>query len=121
MTLKWGAVVVAAVSVTLCVTINVVTATVHAGNVPSVINMATIAVASIAILLAFTAEMYNRVNSRITVLTEFLVARLNELDTHAGDRNAGFVEGFLLSQGQDAAVVPIGPRQTRRVMNGGEE
>lgn len=117
MALKWGSVVVAAVSVTVCVTVNVVVAAVHAGTVPSVVNMASIAVAGIATVLAFLAEMYGRINNRITALAEFLVARLNELDTHAGDRNAGFVEGFLLSQGQDAAVVPIGPRQGKRVMN----
>jgi hypothetical protein len=121
MALKWGAVVVAAVAVTLCVTVNVVTAAVGAASVPTVINMVAIAVAGVATVLAVLAEMHARVNSRITALAEFLVARLNELDTHAGDRNAGFVEGFLLSQGQDAAVVPIGPRSTRRAMNGGDD
>jgi hypothetical protein len=121
MALKWGAVLVAAVSVTLCVTVNVLTAALDAGSVSPIVNMGTIAVAAVATVLAFMAEMYARINGRITALAEFLVARLNELDTHAGDRNAGFVEGFLLSQGQDAAVVPIGPRQGKRVMNGGDD
>ena len=121
MALKWTGVLVASIAATLCVTTNVVTAALHAGTVPSVLNLVTIAVAGVATILAFMAEMYSRINGRITALAEFLVARLNELDTHAGDRNAGFVEGFLLSQGQDAAVVPIGPRQGRRVMNGGDD
>jgi hypothetical protein len=119
--LKWGAVVVAAISVTICVTANVLVAALDAGTVPAVVNMMTIAATAVGVLLAVIAELYVRVNGRLTALAEFLVARLNELDTHAGDRNAGFVEGFLLSQGQDAAVVPIGPRQGRRAMNGGDD
>jgi hypothetical protein len=121
MALKWGAVVVAAISVTVVVTANVLVAVLRTGDVPIVINMAAIASAGVAVILAVVAEMYGRINARITVLSEFLVNRLNELDTHAGDRNAGFVEGFLLSQGQDAAVVPIGPRQGRRAMNGADD
>jgi len=121
MALKWGAIVVAAVSVTLCVTANILVAAFHAGEIPSVVNMAAIACASVAVMLAVIGELYGRVNGRITVLTEFLVARLNELDTRTGDRNAGFVEGFMLSHGQEAAVVPIGPRQGLRAMNGGDD
>jgi hypothetical protein len=121
MALKWGAVVVAAISVTVLVTANVLVAVLRTGAVPTVVNMATVASAGVAVVLAVVAELYGRMNARITALAEFLVARLNELDTHAGDRNAGFVEGFLLSQGQDAAVVPIGSRQGRRAMNGGED
>lgn len=119
MPLKWTAVVVATVAVTLCVTANIVVAVLNAGVVPDVVNMFAIASAAVATVLAVIADLYNRLNSRLTALTEFLVARLNELDTHAGDRNAGFVEGYLLSHGQDAAVVPIGPRMHgRRAMTG---
>lgn len=122
MPLKWTSVVVATVAVTLCVTVNIVVAVLNAGAVPDVVNMFAIASAAVATVLAVMADLYNRLNSRITALTEFLVARLNELDTHAGDRNAGFVEGYLLSHGQDAAVVPIGPRMHgRRAMTGGDD
>ena len=38
------------------------------------------------------------------------MARLNEIENHTGDRNTGFVEGYLLSHGQEAAVVPFGRR-----------
>ena len=92
MTLKWLAVVVATVSLTLCATGNAVTLAVDGGELPLV------------------AELHDRLNDRVSALTEFLVARLNEIETHTGDRNSGFVEGYLLSQGQEAAVVPFGRR-----------
>jgi hypothetical protein len=121
MALKWGAVVVATIAVTLCVTANVLVAVLRTGDIPVVLNLAAIACAAVGVVVAVLAEMYVRMNGRLNALAEFLVARLNEVDSHAGDRNAGFVEGFLLSQGQDAAVVPIGSRQGRRAMNGGED
>ena len=122
MTLKWMAVVVAAVSLTLCVTANVVVGTVHGEPVPFLVNVFATTTAGTAIVLAVVADLHERLNGRITALTEFLIARLNELDNHAGDRNAGFVEGYLLSHSQDAAVVPIGPRlHGRRAMIGGDD
>lgn len=123
MTLKWMAVVVAAVSLTLCVTANVVVGTVNGGDpVPFVVNVLAIAATGTATVLAVVADLHERLNARITALTEFLIARLNELDHNAGDHNAGFVEGYLLSRGQDPSVVPIGPRlHSRRAMLGGDD
>jgi hypothetical protein len=109
-TLKWTAVVVAAVSVTLCVTANVVIGIVNGGQLPLVVNLVAVTSAATAVVLAVLADLYGRLDSRLTALTEFLVARLDEIDARAGDRNTGFVEGYLLSHGQDAAVVPFGPR-----------
>jgi hypothetical protein len=122
MTLKWMAVVVAAVSVTLCVTANVVVGTVNGGQVPIVVNLLTITAAGSATVLAVVADLHDRLNGRVTALTEFLIARLDEIDDRTGDRNAGFVEGYLLNHGQDAAVVPIGSRMHgRRAMSGGDD
>ena len=122
MTLKWMAVVVAAVSVTLCVTANVVVGTLNDERVPVVVNLFAITAAANATVLAVVADLHDRLNGRLTALTEFLVARLNEIDDRTGDRNTGFVEGYLLSHGQEAAVVPIGPRmQGRRAMIGGDD
>jgi hypothetical protein len=122
MALKWMAVVVAAVALTLCLTANVLVGTMGGKEVPLVLNMIAVTSAGVSIVLAIVAELYGRLTARITALTEFLVARLEELDTHTGDRNAGFVEGYLLSHGRDAEVVPIGPRmQSRRAMTGGDD
>ncbi|MFC7548240.1 hypothetical protein [Plantactinospora sp. GCM10030261] len=122
MTLKWAAVVVAAVSFTLCVTANVVTMTLDGRQIPVVVNLLAIATAGSATLLAFVAELHDRLNGRLTALTEFMVARLDDVETGAGDRNAGFVEGYLLGQGREGAVVPLAPRLSgRRVMIGGDD
>ncbi|MET8039967.1 hypothetical protein ABZU25_03760 [Micromonospora sp. NPDC005215] len=110
MTLKWLAVVVATVSVTLWATGNAVTLAVNGGQLPLLVNLFVLITAGTAVILAVVAELHERMNDRISALTEFLVARLNEIENHTGDRNTGFVEGYLLSHGQDAAVVPFGRR-----------
>ncbi|KAB1934786.1 hypothetical protein F8271_22600 [Micromonospora sp. ALFpr18c] len=110
MTLKWLAVVVATVSMTLGATGNVVTLVVNGGQLPLLVNLLVLTSASMAVILAVVAELHERLNDRISALTEFLVARLNEIENHTGDRNTGFVEGYLLSHGQEAAVVPFGRR-----------
>ncbi|MER7457092.1 hypothetical protein [Micromonospora sp. NPDC126480] len=110
MTLKWLAVMVATVSLTLCVTGNAVTLVVNGGQLPVLVNLLALTAAGTAIILAVLADLHDRLNDRVSALTEFLVARLNEIETSAGDRNSGFVEGYLLSHGQEAAVVPFGRR-----------
>ncbi|WP_410809822.1 hypothetical protein [Micromonospora sp. 067-2] len=110
MTLKWLAVVVATVSMTLWATGNVVTLAVDGGQLPLFVNLFVLITAGTSVVLAVVAELHERLNDRISALTEFLVARLNEIEHHTGDRNTGFVEGYLLSHGQEAAVVPFGRR-----------
>ncbi|MDM4722484.1 hypothetical protein QTQ03_23905 [Micromonospora sp. WMMA1363] len=110
MTLKWLAVVVATVSLTLFLTGNTVIHTVNGGELPLFVNILTLTTTGTAVVLAVVAELHDRLNDRISALTEFLVARLNEIESSSGDRNSGFVEGYLLSHSQEAAVVPFGRR-----------
>ncbi|MEU5904377.1 hypothetical protein [Micromonospora sp. NPDC047527] len=110
MTLKWVAVVVAAVSMTLWATGNAVTLAVNGGQLPLFVNLLALVSAGTAVVLAVLAELHERLNDRLSALTDFLVARLNEIEKRTGDRNTGFVEGYLLNHGQEAAVVPIGRR-----------
>ncbi|WDZ86841.1 hypothetical protein [Micromonospora cathayae] len=107
MALKWSAVLVATVSVTLSVTGNVVVGVVEGGQLPLVVNLFALTAAGTAVVLAVLAHLYDRLNDRLTALTEFLVARLNDIEAHAGDHNAGFVEGYLLSHDREAAVLPL--------------
>lgn len=117
MTLKWMAVVVAAVSVTVCVTTNVLVGPATGWEV--IVNMIAITLAGIAGVVAVVAELHQRTVARIGALSDLLVARLDEMETRTGDRNASFVEGYLLGQTPDASVVPIGPRaRGLRAMNG---
>ncbi|WP_229399779.1 hypothetical protein [Micromonospora okii] len=110
MTLKWLAVLVAAVALTSAVTGNVVIGVVGGGQLPVVANLLALTTAGTAVVLAVVAELNERLNERLSALSEFLVARLDEIETRTGDRNAGFVEGYLLSHGRDADVVPFGRR-----------
>ncbi|MFJ6195191.1 hypothetical protein [Micromonospora sp. NPDC092111] len=110
MTLKWWAVVVAAVSLTACVTANLVIGVADGEQIPLVVNVFALTATGTAVVLAVVAELHDRLNDRVSALTDFLVARLNEIEANTGDRNTGFVEGYLLSHGQEAAVVPFGRR-----------
>ncbi|GGM19463.1 hypothetical protein GCM10011608_00090 [Micromonospora sonchi] len=110
MTLKWLTVVVATVSLTLCATGNAVTLALNGGELPLLVNLLALVTAGTSVILAVVAELHDRLNDRLTALTEFLVERLREIEAHTGDRNTGFVEGYLLSHGQEAAVVPFGRR-----------
>jgi hypothetical protein len=115
MALKWGAAVVAVVSATLFVSSNIIVLMLGENELPVAFNLATVAAASVGVIVAVIAEMYNRVNGRLNALAEFVAARLNEVDAHAGDRNAGFVEGYMLSHGEEAgAIVPFTGRAARR-------
>ncbi|GAA1839697.1 hypothetical protein [Asanoa iriomotensis] len=117
MALKWGAVVVAAVSATLFMSSNIIVGILEGREeLPLAFNLATIAISAVGVVVAVMAEMYNRVVGRLNALAEFVAARLNEVDAHTGDRNAGFVEGYLLSHGDEpGAVVPFNQRPARRM------
>ncbi|MBO4162996.1 MULTISPECIES: hypothetical protein [Micromonospora] len=110
MTLKWWAVVVAAVSLTACVTANLVVGLGTGGQIPLVVNLFALTAAGTAVVLAVVAELHDRLDDRVSALTDFMVARLNEIEARTGDRNTGFVEGYLLNQGRQATVVPLGRR-----------
>ncbi|MEU6073096.1 hypothetical protein [Micromonospora sp. NPDC047074] len=110
MTLKWMAVLIATVSVTLGVTGNVVTLAVNGGQLPLLVNLLALTSAGTAVVLAVVAELHHRLDDRVSALADFLVDQLKEIEERTGDRNAGFVEGYLLNHGQEAAVVPFGRR-----------
>ncbi|MGC4804417.1 hypothetical protein [Micromonospora sp. DT233] len=116
MTLKWLAVVVAVVSLTSAVTGNVVIG-MAGGELPVVANLFALTTAATAVVLAAVAELHDRLTDRLDALDKTLVTldqamitRLTEIEARAGDRNTGFVEGYLLSHGQDAEIVPFGRR-----------
>lgn len=122
MTLKWTAVLVAAIAATLGVTANVAVMLVREAPVPVAVNLLAGVTATSAIVLAVLADLHERLDARLTALTEFLVARLDEIDSRAGDRNAGFVEGYLLGHQQDPAVIPLSARpRGRRALTGQDD
>jgi len=115
MALKWISALVAVGSFAAFATANAVLAVVPAGEVPIAVNLVLVAICAIGAVLAVVAELYQRIDSRLAVLSDFLVTRLNELESGAGDHNSGFVEGYLAAQstGGDASVVPMPSRGQR--------
>lgn len=109
MPLKWCALLVAAVATTACLTANLVAGLTH-GRLPILLNLLTLGTTAVAVTVAVVAERFDRLTGRVNQLAEVLVNRLDELDARTGDRNTGFVEGYLLRNGPEAAVVPLNAR-----------
>jgi hypothetical protein len=110
MALKWAGILVATVAITLTVTANVFAPD---GRIPSVVNMVAIASAAVATVIAIIGDLYARLDTKLNQLEELVTSRFDHLDAETGDRNAGFVEGYLLGHGPNAAVVPMTPRGRR--------
>jgi hypothetical protein len=107
MTLKRAAAVAATVAVTQCLTVNILVEALTGGEVPTIVNLFTLATASVSTLVAVQAEFHNRTQDRLNALTDFLVTRLAEINERTTDHNAGFVEGYMLSHGGDGTVRPL--------------
>lgn len=112
MALKWTGILIAVIAATLTVTANLLDN--GSRTVPPLVNMIAIASAVGAAVVAIVAELYVRLDTKLTKLQDLVVARFDQIDVVTGDRNTGFVEGYLLSQGPDAAVVPMPQRPGRR-------
>jgi hypothetical protein len=120
---KWVAVLVAVVTVALDTLANLLLATLTAHSVPDVVNLFAAALASVAAVIAFGAYLAARLDARLDLIVELLTGRFEELETSVGDRNSGFVEGYMLGHAAEAAVpeaavVHLAPRGPRRVQHG---
>ncbi len=104
---------VAVVSLSAFVTANVVTTTTGSRAIPLAVNAALVAASSAGAVLAVVAEFYRRLDSRLELLSDFLVVRLADLEARAADRGAGFAEGYLAGQSERASVVPLPKRAAR--------
>lgn len=118
MALKWTGILVAVVAVTLTVTVNVLTN--NGSRVPSAVNLIGIATAATATVVAVVADLYVRITTRLNQLWELIVTRFDQLDAETGDRNAGFVEGYLVGHAPEGSVVPLTPRG-KRIVGGGDD
>lgn len=107
MPLKWISALVATGCVTAFITANAV-----GGSVPVPVNLALAAGGAASSVLAVAAELYQRLDARLDELSDFLAARLDEVESRTGDYNAGFVEGFLSRP--ETPVTPLPARTGRR-------
>jgi hypothetical protein len=110
MTLKWASAIVGAAAVGSFTTANVVLG----ARMPIAANLALVAIAASGVVLVVVAELYQRLDSRIGVLSEFLVARLDEIATRMDRLESGESLEAMLAEREPSTVVPLASRRTRR-------
>jgi hypothetical protein len=115
MGLKWAGVLIAVVTAALDALANLLLATLTTHSVPEVVNTFAVACATVATVVAVVTHAHARAEAKVDLLIELVVGRFDELEARIGDRNSGFVEGYTLSHGPEASVVPLAPRGARRV------
>jgi hypothetical protein len=110
MAFKWAGTLIAVVSIALDGMANLLLMTVTTLGVPQVVNAAAVGMAVVGVLVAFLAHLHERTNHKLDHYMNLVVGRVDELENRIGDRNSGFVEGYMLGHGPDAPVVPLAPR-----------
>lgn len=129
---KWTGILIAVVTVALDGMANLILDTLTTVDVPQVINLMAIGLVVVGVLVAFIAQLQDRTERDLDHFIGLVLARIDELEAHIGDRNSGFVEGYLLGHDgstggmhdgvtggtPDAPVLPFTPRVTRRVTSG---
>ena len=122
-TVKWGAILVAVVTLALDALSNLLLATLTPHAVPDVVNLFALALAAVAAIFAFGLDLALRMQARFDLTIELMTRRFEELEARIGDRNSGFVEGYMLGRSPEmpvpeASVVPLVPRGPRRAHHG---
>src|SRR4026209_2782529 len=90
MPLKWISALVATSCITAFITTNAIS-----DDTSIATNLALAVGGASGTVLAVAAELYQRGEARLGELSDYLVTRLDEIESRTGDYNAGFVEGFL--------------------------
>ena len=120
---KWAAVLVSVVTVALDTLANLLLAFLTPHSVPDVVNLFALTLAAAGAVIAFGAHVAVRFDEKLDLVIQLLTTRLEELENRIGDRNTGFVEGYMLSHTTEtsvpeAPVVQLTPRGPRRVHHG---
>jgi hypothetical protein len=118
---KWASVLIAVVTAALDALANLLLATLTTHSVPEPVNLFAVAGATVATVVAIVLHAYTRIEAKIDLVIELVVGRFDELEARVGDRNSGFVEGYMLSHGTEASVVPLAPRGFRRAASGPDD
>jgi hypothetical protein len=110
MTLKWTSTIVAAASAGSFATANILLG----AGMPAAANVALVAIATGGVVLVVVADLYQRLDARLGVLSEFLVARLDEIAGRLDRLGNGTLESLLGEEPAPSTVVPLTRRRTRR-------
>jgi predicted PurR-regulated permease PerM len=120
---KWAAVLASVVTVALDTLANLLLEIFTPHAVPDVVNLFAMTLTAVGAVIAFGAHIAIRFDAKFNLVVELLTTRLEELENRIGDRNTGFVEGYMLSHPPEASipeapVVQLAPRGPRRVHHG---
>jgi hypothetical protein len=111
MALKWVSALVAAATGGIFVATNVVSASTRV-DVPAVVNVVLAAITTASVVLVVVAELHQRIDSRLSVLSDFLVTRLSEISDRLAD-----LESRVADRGMDttsrSGVLPMTARGPR--------
>jgi hypothetical protein len=110
MTLKWASTIVAAASAGSFATANELLG----AKMPSAANVALVAIAAAGVVLVVVADLYQRLDARLGVLSEFLVARLDEIAGRLDRLETRSLESLLGEEPAPSTVVSLARRRTRR-------
>jgi hypothetical protein len=111
---KWASIMAGTLTTALAALANGLVLSLTRHTVPDSVNVLAMGVSAVSCVMAFCAHLFERINAKLDLMFQVLAARLDELEGRVGDRNSGFVEGYLLGHSPDASVVPIAPRIARR-------
>ena len=110
MTLKWSSAIMAAASAGSFATANILLG----ADMPAAANIALVAITAGCVVLVVVADLYQRLDARLGVLSEFLVTRLDEIAGRLERLESGTLESLLGEEPAPSTVVPLARRRTRR-------
>jgi hypothetical protein len=98
---KWAGVFSSTLTVALLGLANVLLASLTRYSVPNAVNDLGAAVAAVSTMVAFAAYLYDRTTHKLDLIAEMVITRIADLESRISEHNAGFVEGYLISDGRD--------------------
>jgi hypothetical protein len=104
---KWASALISVAALALDVLANLRLAALTGHVVPEIVNMFAVGGATLAAVVAFVAHLYGRLDAKLDLTIELLVGRFDEVETRVGDRNSGFVEGYLLRRCSDTSLTTV--------------
>ncbi len=111
MALKWISALVAAATSGVFAATNIVSASLRVG-VPIAVNVVLAAIATASVVLIVVAELHQRIDSRLSVLSDFLVTRLNDISDRLEDLETRVADRSLETMSRPG-VLPMAARGPR--------
>jgi hypothetical protein len=109
MAFKRASALISVATLTLDALANLLLAPLTRHAVPDVVNLFAVGGGMAAAVVAFVAHFCGRLDAKLDLTIELLVGRLDEVETRIGDRNTGFIEGYLSRRDLVTPMAPLSP------------